>query len=104
MASKTESKPETTGSGRRRRSETATYLVQIRKSVPGAEAWTDLDILTVPSGTKRATLLEKIRTEVPLGLEPGERAMLRVFPGSIVGDFTGVPVEMEQPPPRLKLS
>lgn len=78
---------------------TSVYLVQTRKSVEGARDWTDVDLITVPAGTKRRTLLEKVR-DMDLGLEVGERAMVRLIPE----EHTAMDqVAMVQPPARMQV-
>lgn len=79
------------------------YLVQARKSAAGVVDWTDVDVVMVPPRTKRATVREKAREVLAAGdftLEAGERAMVRVIR---IEDAEPFVVEMEQPPPQLKL-
>jgi hypothetical protein len=77
----------------------STYLVQMRKSVAGAQDWTDIDFVTVPAGTKRRTVLDKVR-DMDLGLQVGESAMVRVIPEE---HATMDPVSMVQPAPQMKV-
>ena len=80
-----------------RRAEKTEWLVQMRKSVEGAQDWTDVDILDVPAGTHRATVLEKAKA-LPLGLEVGQRALLRLIPKAEIVEES---IALVQPPAQL---
>ena len=58
-----------------------------------------IDILTVPAGTKRATVLAKV-ADMDLGLEIGDKATVRVIPNE---HMKHEHVEMVQGPPQLKV-
>lgn len=71
----------------------------MRKSAEGVIDWTDVDIITVPARTHRATVLDRVR-ELDLGLAAGERAMVRAIPEEHARMDM---VQMVQPPPQLKI-
>lgn len=84
---------------KKKRTEPTSWVVQMRKNVAGAKTWDDIDVLDVPAGTKRKTLMEKVRT-LDLGLEVGESACVRLIPYEHVREEH---VEMVQSPPTLKV-
>lgn len=98
MASETTPKPKAKPAAKRRPPEGETvYVVQARKSEAGVHAWTDIDCITVPAGTKRATVWEKARA-LDFGLEVGDRAAVRLIPAEFAEpEF----VAMVQPPAQL---
>lgn len=75
------------------------YLVQMRKGIAGSVGWSDVDLITVPSGTKRRTLLEKVRG-MDLGLDVGEMAMIRFIPEE---HAVMSQVSMVQPAPQMQV-
>lgn len=83
---------------RQRRSETTTYLVQIQ--IDGEEAWFDVSVLTVPTGTKRRTVFERAMAVKELPLKPGEQGRLRCIPSEHAAPQT---VAYDAPEPQLRI-
>jgi hypothetical protein len=84
----------------------AVYVVQQRreggKDVPGVQAdyvWEDIATVTVPARTHRKTVIEKALDQAFAPTAPGT-SVLRVLDE---GSARETKVEMEQPPPRLKI-
>jgi hypothetical protein len=63
------------------------------------DAWTDVTVVTVPAKTKRRTVITKAVEQYPPLAESGP-ASVRVIPAE---HAEPIKVEMEQPPPQLKI-
>lgn len=61
--------------------------------------WEDIADVTVPAKTKRKTVIAKALLENP-GVIEGGKAVIRVIPAE---HAEPIKVEMEQPPPQLKI-
>lgn len=85
-----------------RRSEAA-YVVQMRDpDHADGKVWEDVATVTVPAKTKRKTVIAKAVEEAgtDLTLLPTMPVRLRVIPAEHAEE---IKVEMEQPPPQLKI-
>lgn len=91
----------TTGGAQTPRGE-ATYVVQVRREEVDYPSWDDVATVTVPAKTKRKTVIAKAVEEAgtDLTLLPTMPVRLRVIPAEHAEE---IKVEMEQPPPQLKI-
>jgi hypothetical protein len=69
----------------------------------GEGGWQDLGSITVPSGTKRRTLIDRTLEDYAdqLVIEPGEKTALRIVPREYA---TSIPVTLERPEPKLRVA
>jgi hypothetical protein len=98
----------TSGTAAKPRGE-ASYVVQVFTEITTAtglgsgtaekECWADVAMVTVPAKTKRKTVIAKAVDQVPEILTDG-KTILRVIPAE---HAEPIKVEMEQPPPQLKI-
>jgi hypothetical protein len=81
----------------------ASYVVQVQiDEVDNYPAWGDVVTVTVPAKTKRKTVVAKAVEQAgkDLTIVPGAHVVLRIIPAE---HAEPIKVEMEQPPPQLKI-